>query len=251
MPRYGTRRYRRNYKRFNRRLSNRRIFGRTSAKSQASQIASLRNRINRVYNQCKPEIKTIVTGAETQTYTSETLSSYYRFYPMTSPDPGTGDKDRIGNHIKVINGVLYLSFEYYNSSPTGYHNTESAGCQYRIIIGQFNTAHSKSAIPPIADVLEYTGNTGANYTQLALSPLKEGITSKFTIIKDIRGVLTSERNQKMMKIAFKPKRPYVFDDAGAFNNCWACLIVTGLHYDTDYTEYCKITVSDKLVFTDA
>lgn len=170
---------------------------------------------------------------------------------MTSPGLGTGDKDRIGNHIKVINGVLYLSFEYYNSSATGYHNTESAGCQYRIIIGQFNTAATPSAIPPIEDIVEYTGNAGANYTQLALSPLKEGVTNRYKILRDVRGVLTSERNQKMMKIAFKPKLPYVFSDDGKFNNCWACLIVTGLHYDTDYTEYCKITVSDKLVFTDA
>lgn len=243
--------YRKRSRRTSRRLSNRRIYSRTSAKSQASQIALLRNRINRVYRACRPEIKTIVTGAETVSYTSETLSSYYRFYPMTSPTPGTGDKDRIGNFVKVINGVLYLSLEYFNSSPTGYHNTESSGAQVRIVIGQFKNPHTPSAIPPIDSIFEYASNTGANYTQMAVSPFKEGITNTYDIIRDIRFTMTSENNQKMMKIAFKPRIPYVFNDDGHFNNCWACLLVTGLHYDTDFTETVKITVSDKLVFTDA
>ena len=248
---YGTRRNRRMYKRRNYRLSNRRIFGRTSAKSQASQIASLRNRINKVYKACKPEIKTIVTSAETLSYTSETLSSYYRFYPITSPELGTGDKDRIGNHIRVLNGVLYLSCEYFNSSQTGYHNSESSGCQVRVIIGQFTQAKSPTTIPSIGDIFEFPSNSGANYTQLALSPLKEGITNSSKILRDVRYTLTTDRNQKMLKIGFKPRIPYEYNDSGSFPNCWACIVCTGLHYDADFTETVNITVSDKLVFTDA
>lgn len=248
---YGARKNRRYNKRRNNRLSNRRVFGRTSAKSQASQIATLRNRINKVYKACKPEIKTIVTPAETYSYTSGTLSSYYKFYPITSPDPGTGDKDRIGNFVRVINGVLYLSCEYFNNSTTGYHDTESSGAQIRVIIGQYTNAHGPLVIPSIGNLFEFPSNTGANYTQMALSPLKEGLTNHYHILKDIRFVMTTERNQKMLKIPFKPRSNYVFDDDGNFNNCWACLVVTGLHYDTNFTETVKITVSDKLVFTDA
>lgn len=248
---YGARRNRRYNKRRNSRLSNRRIFGRTSAKSQASQIASLRNRINKVYNKCKPEIKTVVTSAETVNYTSETTSSYYKFYPMTVPSKGTGDNERIGNYIKVINGVLYLSCEYFNSSDTGYHATESAGCQVRVVIGQYNSAVGYNIIPAIGDIFEFPGNVGPNYTQLAISPLKEGISAKHKILKDYRFLLTSDRNQKMLKIPFKPKNPYVWTDNQLFPNCWAALIVTGLHFDTNFTETVKITVSDKLVFTDA
>lgn len=251
MVRYGTRRYRRNYRRRNSRLSTRRIFSRTSAKSQASQIASLRNRINKVYKVCKPEIKTIVTSAETFNYTSETVSSYYKFYPITSPDLGTGDKERIGNAVRVINGVLYLSCEYFNSSATGYHNTESSGAQVRVIVAQWTSAHTPTQIPSIQSIFEFPGNTGANYTQMALSPLKEGITNSNIILRDLRFTMTSDRNQKMLKIPFKPRKPYVFDDSGNFPNTWCCILVTGLHYDTDFTETVKITVSDKLVFTDA
>lgn len=251
MVRYGTRRNRRMYKRRNNRLSTRRIFSRTSAKSQASQIATLRNRINRVYKACKPEIKTVVTSAETINYTSESTSSYYRFYPMVVPSLGTGDNERIGNHIRVINGVLYLSCEYFNSSQTGFHNTESSGCQVRIVIGQYNQATGYNIVPSIGDIFEFPSNTGANYTQMAISPLKEGISAKHKILKDYRFIMTSDRNQKMLKIPFKPKIPYVWTDNQLFPNCWAAIVCTGLHYDSDFTETVKITVSDKLVFTDA
>ena len=248
---YGKSTRRRSYRRTRRTLSNRNVYGKTSAKAQARQIASLRNRINKVYKVCRPEIKTIVTGSDTITYTSESISSYYRMYPMTAPQLGTGDKDRIGNSIRVINGVLYLSMEYFNSSVTGYHDTESSGCQYRIIIGQFKSRASSTIIPSIDNLLEYPSNHGPSYTQLAISPLKEGLTNSFCILRDIHGALTLDRNQKIMKIPFKPRMPYVFDDDGKFDNCWACLIVAGLHYDEDFIETVKITVSDKLVFTDA
>lgn len=248
---YG-RPYKRRTSRRNRRyLSNRVVFGKTSAKAQARQIATLRNRINKVYKQCKPEVKTIVTSAETVSYTSSSLSSYYRFYPMTFPTPGTADKDRIGNFIRVINGVLYISAEYFNTSTTGYHNTESSGAQVRIVIGQWKARHPPTAIPTIDALFEFPSNTGANYTQMALSPLKEGITGWGSILKDIRFTMTVDRNQKMLKIPFKPRIPYVFDDKGEFPNTWAVIIVTGLHYDTDFTETVKVTVSDKLVFTDS
>lgn len=248
MPRKFSRKYSR---KSSKRLSSRNIYTHRSARSQALQIASLRNRINRVYRACRPEIKTIVTNSETITYTSESTSSYYRMYPMTAPTLGTGDKDRIGNSIRVMNGVLYLSMEYFNSSTTGYHNTESSGCQYRIIIGQFKSRAAPLSIPNIDNLLEYPSNSGPEYTQLAISPLREGLTNSFAILRDIHGILTSDRNQKIMKIPFYPREPYVWDEDGKFNNCWACIICAGLHYDQDFTETVKITTSDKLVFTDA
>lgn len=248
---YGRYRRRRYTSRSRRALSNRNVYGKTSSKAQARQIAILRNRVNKVYKACKPEIKTIVTGAETISYTSETTSSYYRFYPMTSPTPGTGDLDRIGNFIHVINGVLYLSCEYFNNSTTGYHNTESSGAQIRIVIGQWCSPHEATAIPSIGEIFEFPSNTGANYTQMALSPFREGISVKHKILRDLRFTLTTDRNQKMLKVPFKPKIPYTWGQSNTFPNCWALLLVTGLHYDTDFTETVKITVSDKLVFTDA
>lgn len=248
---YGRYRRRRSYNRRRRSLSNRNVFAKTSAKSQARQIAALRNRINSVYRRTKPEIKTIVTGAETFKFTSESLSSYYHFYSITYPEQGTADKERVGNFVRVINGVLYLSCEYFNSSQTGYHDTESSGAQVRVIIGQWKARHSGTTTPSIQALFEFPSNTGANYTQMALSPLKEGISGWSSILKDYRFTMTVDRNQKMLKIPFKPRIPYVFDDANEFPSTWVCLLVTGLHYDTDFTETVNITASDKLVFTDA
>ena len=196
--------YRKSRGRRNYRLSTRNIYSYRSARPQANQIAALRNRVNSVYRYCQPETKTIVTSAETMDYTSTSLSSYYRFYPMTAPELGTGDKDRIGNSIRVKNGMLYLSMEYFNSSTTGWHNSESSGCQYRIIIGQFKSRASSNSIPTIANLFEFPSNSGANYTQLAISPLREGLTNSYAILNDIRGTLTSDRNQKVMKIPFYP-----------------------------------------------
>ena len=86
---------------------------------------------------------------------------------------------------------------------------------------------------------------------MALSPLKEGISNWAHILKDTRFIMTTDRNQKMLKIPFKPREPYVYNDAGQFPNCFVCVVVTGLHYDANFTETVKITISDKLVFTDA
>lgn len=62
MPRRYKRSYKRGYKKS--KLSKRRIFSKTSAKSQASQIYDLKKRINAVYKMTKPDIDTI-TGAIT------------------------------------------------------------------------------------------------------------------------------------------------------------------------------------------
>ena len=252
MTYYGKRSYRvnRRYNRKARKLSNKYIYGNRSAKSQATQIAALRNRVNKVYKSCKPEIKTVITSAETISYTSESTSSYYRFYPWTQPDEGTADNQRTGNHISARNGVLYLSMEYFNSSETGYHNTESSGCQVRVIIGQWKTNRGPTIIPAIGDIVEFPGNIGPNYTQLALSPLKKGVSAQHAILKDYRTTLTTDRNQKMVKLYVRPKIPYVWV-GDTCPNMWALIIATGLHYDSNFTETVKITVSDKLVFTDA
>ncbi len=251
MVRYGTRRNRRYSRRRNSRLSTRRIFSRTSAKSQASQIATLRNRVNKVYKSCKPEIKTIYAPPETITYSSSSVSSYYRIYPLALPTLGTGDNNRTGNKIYVKNCAVYLSMEYFNTSPTGFHDSESAGAQYRVLIGQFRSPVASTIVPSIDSLFENPGGTGAAYTQMALSPLKVGVSAQYSIIKDIRGTITSDRNQKMLKINVHPKLSYLFDVDGKTHNMFCCLIVSGLHYDDNFKEYVKITISDKLVYTDA
>lgn len=252
MARYGSRSYKRYYRRYPRNLRTSRIFSRTSAKSQAHQINALKRRINSVYRKCKPEIKSYTGDAETVNYTSSSTSSYYKIYPLVAPVGGTEGDDRIGDYINVINSKLYLSCEYFNNSDTGYHNSESAGCQVRLVVGQFKTAHQPLAIPAISELFEYSAGSGATYTQMGVVPLHAGITSKYHILKDYKFTLTSARNQAMKIITVKPKDiKWFIQTAENRNGLWVCILVSGLHYDSNFQETCKITFSNKIVYTDA
>lgn len=252
MARYGTRKFKRYSRRSARNLRTSRIFSRTSAKSQAYQINALKRRINRVYNRCKPEIKSYTSAPQTVNYTSSSLSSYYKVYPLVSPPLGNNNDGRIGNFIKVLNSKLYLSCEYFNNSSTGYHDSESSGCQVRVLIGQFKDTHTALYIPTIDELFEYVGGSGATYTQMGVVPLKTGITAKHRILADYKFTLTSARNQAMKTYTVKPKDyTWSLDSQEQHNGCWVCILVSGLHFDENFTETCKITFNNKLVYTDA
>lgn len=250
MPRVSRRRYAK--KRSSRALRTSSIFGKTSAKSQARQIAALKRRVSRVYKNCRPEIKSFVGDAETISYTSSSTSSYYRIYPLVSPVQGTSDEDRVGNAINVKSLKLYLTAEYFNNSSTGYHNSESAGCQVRVVVGQFRTAHASNAIPFISELFEYSAGTGPTYTQMSVVPLKQGITTKYRILRDYRFPMTTDRNQKIITLDVKPRNyKWYTTNVENHNNCWVAIVVTGLHWDEDFKETCMITFSNKIVYTDA
>ena len=250
MARYGLRSNKRYYRRYPRTLRTSSIFGRTSAKSQARQIAALRRRISTVSRNCKPEIKTYTGSAEAVSYSSQSLSSYYKIYPLVVPSEGTGPDDRIGNQINVKSLYLYLTGEYFNTSETGYHTSESAGCQVRVVVGQFRTANGTNAVPTIGELFAYTSNSGADYTQMSVVPLKDGITTKYRILADKRFTLTTDKNQAMRTYKVKPKN-YKWYAGNNYNNCWVCILVAGLHSDANFTETCKLTFSNKIVYTDA
>lgn len=250
MANYGKRSFKRYYRRYPRVLRTSSIFGRTSAKSQARQIAALRRRISRVSRNCAPEIKTYTGQAETVNYSSQTLSSYYKIYPLIVPSEGTGPDDRLGNQINVKKLHLYLTGEYYNTSETGYHTSESSGCQVRVVIGQFKTTQGANTIPSIDEIFAYSSGSGSNYTQMSVVPLKDGITTKYRILADKRFTLTTDRNQAMKTYSIKPVN-YKWFAGNNYNNCWVCILVAGLHSDANFTENCKITFSNKIVYTDA
>ena len=102
MVTYG-RRFRRRYGRgYRRNLSNRVIFGKTKAKSQAYQIASLRNRLNKVAKFTRKEIKNS-QDTFNKTFTNSALSNTYETWSLT-------DDFMVGQWTKMrglsINGIL-------------------------------------------------------------------------------------------------------------------------------------------------
>lgn len=247
MATYGYRKNRRYYRRYNNRLSTRRIFGRTSAKSQASQIATLRNRVNKVYKSCKPETKIKYNNATSYTFDSQTLLNTYTSYMLTMPSLGSDNDERIGDKIYIKNAQLNFTFEYYNSSETGYHNSESAGTTVRIIVGKYTTG--RTTTPSISGVLQESGNTGAAYTNQAIVPLKDEQTMYSKILIDRRFTITTNNNQKILRLNIRPGVIRFNDDE--FNGIWVMVVSAGLHNDSNFSEFVKGTFSSKLAFTDA
>lgn len=250
---YGKYNRRRNYRRSRRRLSNRNVFSKTSAKQQAKQIATLRNRINTVYKKTRPEIKNLLGAAITHKFSSDLLSNvwFQGVFPKPTPNSGT-DSGMIGNYIKPISLQLNGTIEYYNSSQTGYHNTESAGCMARVIILQRKTPEDYTTNHELSEFIPNPSNTGAEYTTMAIKPLQTGITENWNVLYDRRFILTSDNNQKTFRIRVKP-RPFRFNTADdkIFNYCKFIVVAAGLHYDQDFTEYLEFTEFVKMSYTDA
>lgn len=250
---YGKSRRGRNYRRSRRNLSNRNVFGKTSAKAQSRQIATLRNRINSVYRRTKPEIKVLLGAAIKHSFTSSALDDVWFAGVFPKPASNSGkDNGMVGNYIKPLSLQLNGTIEYYNSSATGYHNTESAGCMARVIILQRKTPEDFNTTYPLSEFIPNPAYTGADYTSMSVKPLQTGITEKWNVLADRRYILTSDSNQKIFRISVKP-RPFRFNanDDKIFNYCKFIVIATGLHYDTDYTEHLEFTEFVKMTYTDA
>ncbi len=247
---YGKFYRRRNYRNNRRRLSNRNIYSKTSAKQQARQIAVLRNRVNRVYKNTRPEIKVLNGSVLSKTLDSQTLLNTYWTIAGPNLEQGPGDGQRIGDKINVKNVQFTFTAEYYNSSQTGYHGGESAGTTMRIIIGQFKSPRAYNIVPTIDNVLSSSSNTGATYTHQALIPLKNGITEDYNILKDMKFTMTSSRNQRLIKLNIKP-RSIRWDSDGEYNNIWVMVVSAGLHHDTDFSEFVEMTANIKMAYTDA
>nr|BDF97682.1 capsid protein [Cressdnaviricota sp.] len=250
---YGKYNRRRNYRSSRRRLSNRVVFGKTSAKSQAKQIATLRNRINRVYKKTRPEIKNILGAAIKHSFSSGVLSNvwYSGVFPMPVLNSGK-DNGMIGNYCKPVSLQLNGTIEYYNNSNTGYHDSESAGCMARVIIVQRKTPEDYTTNHELSEFIPNPSNTGPEYTTMAVKPLRTGITENWNVLCDRRFILTSDKNQKIFRIRVKP-RPFRFNNENnnIFNYCKFIVIAAGLHYDENFKEYLEFTEYVKMSYTDA
>lgn len=243
---------RRGYRRYRRTLSNRNVFGKTGAKSQARQIARLRNRVNYVARTCRPEIKQRYSGPSEFTFSNSATSSTWKAYPGIAPVLGTGDNERIGDFVRVKSLTWNFTFEYFDDRPATDSNPDSAGAMIRILILQWKQQAGVSSITEPQNVIQGYGSTGAEYTHNAVAPLKEGLTERFRILADRRFSITQSKNQIMKRIRVKPSNYRINQTAGTINNTFAMILVSGLHWDDSlYTQYVKGSFSDKVVYTDA
>lgn len=248
MVRFSNRRYkRRNYKR--KTTGARNVFLNRSAKSQAKQIYALSKRINSVYRATKPEVKIFDGANSTYTFSSNDLTNTYKITYFNGPPIGVSDGECIGNKIRCISLDLYFTGEYYNNSNTGYHDSESAGTPFRIIVLQRKKSANNTDLT-LRDILSTYGGSGADYTMQAICPLVRGITDNFKVLLDKKIIFTSSKNQAIRHYKMKPNN-IKWDNDGISNGFITCLISAGLHYDTNFKEYVDGTVKEKLVYTDA
>nr|QTE03432.1 MAG: capsid protein [Syrmaticus ellioti CRESS-DNA-virus sp.] len=242
------RRYRRRRSTRPSRLSTRNIFSNRSARSQANQIYALRRRVSALANRTRPQTFVVSTGASTFQYSNKLLSEVYKTYPGIQPTHGDKDNQSRGDFIRVKSLTWYFTFEYYNTMKDIVSNPDSLGATIRIIVGQFKRPVSWTTVPLPQDIISNFTNSGADYTQLPVAPLVNGITTYTSILADKSYTITYNRNQLLKKIRVRP-RNYRYDEDGNVNNCWVLIVVSGLHNDTEITEYVQGTVSDKLVYT--
>lgn len=244
---YRYRRYR--YRRS--KLTNRNIFMNRNARSQAIQIASLRNKVNKVYKAAKPERKVKIDSQPTQVpLTSDTGGQTYASFSCVAIQPAAYDTGRIGDKI-WRRDTFYITAEYFNNSSTGYHNGESAGTPIRVICGRYkNKSVGGSTVPTPQTIFSMYDTTGTPSTISVISPLKNGVTEEQQIFYDKAFTMTSARNQKLIKV----KTPWYlcrFNSDEESNHSWLMVKAGGLHWDLDFTETVQLVVMRKTVFTDA
>lgn len=246
---YFKRRY--NYKkRYNRKLSTRNIFSKTRAKQQATQIHALNKRISSLYRKTKPETKVLIGNTSSYTFSSGALSDVWEAYTMPLPTViGPADNQRIGDKIKPLNYQVRSVFEYYNNSQTGYHDSESSGCQVRIIAVQRKSDENWTTNYDLSEFIPNANYTGAEYSTLSVKPLRNGITEQWKVLKDFSFNLTSDRNQRIIKVNLRPRVIRFGSDTSA-NYVKFIIVVSGLHYDNDFKEYVQGNIMAKLSYTD-
>lgn len=245
--------YRRRF-RYRSKLSTRNIFANRSARSQASQIAALRNRVNKVYRACKPEKKVAISNPASFEMNSGIAGDTNFSMSAIDIHLGTLDQCRIGNLI-YRKDTYYLTFEYYNSSTTGYHTSESSGTSIRILCGQWKDQHGQTAVPLIGDLISNYSTSGTNMTVSTIAPLATGTSEYFRIAKDFNFNLTASNNQHQLKVS---SGWYVCrydgtdtESDSSSNHSWCWVVSNGLHYDNDFKEWVKVSAIRKTVFTDA
>ena len=250
MARYS-RRYGRKYGRRGYKLSTRNIYANRSSMAQATQIAAIRNKINKVYKACKPETKVVHGDIFEQTFSNGALATNYKGYVAPYIYVGAQDSNRIGNTVwRRDEYEIRLTYSNNASSDSGLHNFETSCAQMRFICGIWKEASSSASFPGISDVIQDYASTGQGYRALMCQPLKDGITMKNQIVCDKIKVVGINNPQKLIRIR-TPWYQCRWNPDDYNTHSWLMCIAGDLDYDTTFEERLEIIGTRKTIFTDA
>lgn len=253
MARYRNRRYRRNRRYKRSRLSNRNVFGHKSATAQASQIATLRNRVNRVYRICRPETKSHYEHSSTG-YLSRHAGDYTFLGYGDVPIPRTaGDDGRSGDKITGFTRY-YLQLQYLTTTGDPIPDTP-AGATIRVIIGRYKIPHETIVYPNPGVLLQDYGTLNEQYQLNTIMPLRVGVTEDFIINYDKTYHISFDKPTLSLKLKSK-KFIRRFDDDGSgasdndSNHTFCVIIASGMSIDDENYDRIRVDVAKKCVFTD-
>lgn len=246
MPRKFTSYKKRNYgKRYYRRrqLTTANIRSRTGAKSQASQIIALRNRINAISKRDRPEIQLFNTQ-ESKTFTNSTFASTYETYRITPAGSAMTGQWMNSRNIN-IRGIIEYQDNYDKDVAIDHQRT----CSYRFIL--FSTKTSTNSARSLADVLDIS-SSGTGYELNAIKPLKKGCSSYVNIIFDKCYTISYQNPIKKFKLSFKRLQNLhrELSDGHPAGEIYFCVICSGLHYDTSYEQKLDFSFISTYAYTD-
>lgn len=234
---------RRNYRYNRRRLSNRNLFTKTSAKSQAKQIAVLRNRINTVERNNRPEtqLHTITDGA---TFSNSSFAATHQNYILS-----VAGSSMVGQwlHSKSlsIRGVVEYSDNYQNVVAVDHQRT----CSFRFII--YSKLVSGNSEIPTANIVDLS-NTGRGYELNAVKPLKKGLTSYAKIYYDKSYTISSQNPIKKFNINLKKllNLHKETNDSHPRGEISFAVVTSGLHWDNSYTQELRLNFISTFAYND-
>lgn len=242
---YRTRRYGR------RALSTRNIYAHRSNMAQATQIAALKKKVNRVYKACKPEMKVVHGDVFEQTFSNGTLATNYKGYVAPEIAVGAEDYQRVGNYIwRRDEYEIRLTYSNNAASTSGLHNHESSCAQMRFICGIWKDPSSNTSFPGISDVIHDYASTGQGYRALMVQPLRDGITMKNRIVYDKVFAVGLTKPQTLVRIR-TPWYSCRYDNYTWNTHSWIMCVAGDLDYDTTFDEHLEIIGTRKTIYKDA
>lgn len=239
---YGKSSRRRVSRRYRRSLSNRTIFSKTHAKSQAKQIAVLRNRIGRLSKLTRKEIRNFQETFNKE-FTNSSLATVHSTWSLS-------DNFMQGQWTKLrglsINGIL----EYGDNKEAypGISMTRSGSV--RIIV--YQTLQSRNAASSVDAILDIA-HTGTDYELNTTRPLKDGVSSFVKILYDRTYTLSDQVPQRRVRIYLRKllNLHKEASDTSARGSITVGIVTSGLHWVSGgYTESIIASLVAKQVYTE-
>lgn len=242
----------RSYRKYRRSaLSTRNIYTHRSGMAQATQIATLKRKINRVYKACKPEIKVSHGPAMDKDFSNSSFADTWASWSPSYITQGTGLGDRIGNRVfRKDTYKFVLTYSNNAQSSSGLHNGETACGYIRIICGIWKEPKSDGSIPTADSIIYGYGTTAGAYNVNLIQPLGDGVSQEHTIVHDKVYKVDLNNPSKIVKI----KTPWylqVYDHNNNSKHSWIMCITGDLDWDSSFNEWIECHGIKKTIFKDA